>query len=120
MIWTLASPKKYTADDILEAITVFSEEEAEAEEHGFVVCLEGIDDENTDLLNKEKVEDYLSFVAPVPYENKFRLRARIYDHAETIGYHIEEYRIFVGGNQIFKKYGMKLYDKANSNGGKQS
>jgi len=113
------SPQKYTVDEILDCITVYKEEPADCNEHGFIVCLDEINKENTDLLDKEKVEAYLCFVAPVPYSNRFRLRTKIYEHAKEIGYHIDEYRIFVGGNQIFKDYGMRLYDKSNSSGSKQ-
>lgn len=115
----IASPEKYTVDDILSQITTFSEDEAPIEDHGFTVQLEGINEENTDLLDKTKVEDYLGFVAPVPYNGKFRLRNRIYEHANELNYKIDEYRIYVNGNQILKNYGMRLYDKANSTGSKQ-
>lgn len=116
----IASPDKYTVDEILDAITTFSDKEpADADQHGFEVLLCGINRENTDLLNKEMVESYLSFVAPVPYNNKFRLRQKIYDYAIELGYHIDEYRIFVNGNQMFKNYGMRLYDKTSSSGSKQ-
>lgn len=116
----ISSPNKYTVDEILDVITNFSEEPAPPAEHGFTVLIDGINKENTDLLDKEKVEAYLSFVAPVPYNSKFWLRTKIYDHARELGYVIDEYRIFVGGNQIFKNYGMRLYDKATSSGGKQT
>lgn len=116
----IASPEKYTIDDILSEITSFDQKPAKMEDHGFEVCLDDINRENTDLLDKEKVESYLSFVAPVPYNNKFRLRDKIYEHAKELGYHIDEYRIYVGGNQIFKNYGMRLYDKTNASGSKQT
>lgn len=116
----LDSPTKYSVDDILDAITSFSSEPAGVEEHGFTVILEGINNENTDLLNKNEVESYLSFVAPVPYNSKFRLRQKIYEHADSVCHKIDEYRIFVQGNQVFKNYGMRLYDKANSSGGKKA
>lgn len=115
----IESPNKYTVDEILDAITTFTEEPAKVEEHSFEVELRHINEANTDLLNKELVEAYLCFVVPVPYSNKFRLRQKIYDHARELGYHIDEYRIFVNGNQIFKNYGMRLYDKATSSGSKQ-
>lgn len=116
----IASKEKYTVDDILFQITSFYEETAESESHGFEVCLEGINIENTDLLDAEKVKDYLAFVAPVPYSNKFRLRTKIYEHAQVIGYHIDEYNIYVNGSQIFKDYGMRLYEKTNTSGSKQA
>lgn len=115
----IASPQKYSAEEILNKITKFTSAPASADEHGFVVCLDDINKENTALLDKEKVEAYLCFVAPVPYSNKFILRSKIYAHAQEIGYPIDEYNIYVGGNQIFKEYGMRLYSKSNLSGSKQ-
>lgn len=115
----ISSPKKYTVDQILEEITKFSNEAAPIEEHGFEVCLDEVNKENTALLDKDEVEKYLGFVAPVPYNGKFRLRHDIYAHAIQLGYPIDEYRVYVNGNQIFKDYGMKLYSKSN-NGSKQA
>lgn len=40
-----------------------------------------INKENTDLLNEKKVQEYLSFVIPVPYRNTFILRSHIYTYA---------------------------------------
>lgn len=109
----ISSPEKFTVDQILEQITRFSTEKAPVDEHGFEVCLEDVNKENTALLNKDEVLGYLSFVAPVPYSNKFRLRHSIYEHAKQLGSPIDEYRIYVNGNQIFKEYGMKLYSRNN-------
>lgn len=116
----LASPIKYSVEDILEAITTYDEMSEEAENHFFIVQLQDINRENTDLLDKAKVSEYLSFVAPVPFNNKFRHRAKIHDHAASLGYHIDEYNVFVGGNPIFKEYGMRLYKKNDSGGSKQA
>lgn len=116
----LSSPVKYSVDDILEEITSYDEKPADPDEHSFVVQLQKINAENTDLLDKDKVSEYLSFVAPVPFNSKFRHRNKIYDHAQELNYHIDEYRIFVGGNQLFKEYGMRLYEKGNSSGHKQA
>lgn len=40
----------------------------------------GINDENTDLLDFTQIKEYLSFVAPVPYQNTFLFRAEVYKH----------------------------------------
>lgn len=116
----LASPTKYSVDDILDAITTYDEKPARIDAHSFIVQLQDINKENTDLLDKEKVTEYLSFVAPVPFNNKFRHCTKIYEYAEKLGCKIDEYRVFVCGNQIFKEYGMRLYEKGNSSGRKQA
>ena len=116
----LAEPVKYSVDDILDAITTYDEKPESAETHFFTVQLQDINSENTDLLDKAKVSEYLSFVAPVPFNNKFLHRNKIHDHAASLGYNIDEYRVFVGGNQIFKEYGMRLYKKNEVGGNKQA
>lgn len=69
---------KHTASDVLSQIYSFSEKEYHQaiDEHWFRVELIGVNQENHDLLDFQKVKDYLSFVAPVPYQNKFLFRKK--------------------------------------------
>ncbi len=106
----IRSNVKYTVDDILEKIVKVESYAEQSDTHYFKVELVDINIENTDLLNVRLVRQYLSFVAPVPYTNKFLLRDRIYEHAEALGYHIDEYKVTVNGAQIFKEYKTKLYE----------
>ena len=101
---------KHTASDVLSQIYSFSEKEYHQaiDEHWFRVELIGVNQENHDLLDFQKVKDYLSFVAPVPYQNKFLFRKKVYDHAETLGQQIDEYNIRLNGEDIFKKYGTRF------------
>ena len=70
--------KKLTASAVLHQINAFSTQLASnVDGHFFKVELIGINDENTDLLNKDEIRDYLSFVAPVPYQNTFIFRKSI-------------------------------------------
>ena len=110
----LIDKRKYSLDDIWDAIVTFDECEANIEEHYFEVQLININSENTDLLNEKLVRDYLSFVAPVPYKNTFILRNQIYEHAKAIGYRIDEYCVRVDGKQIFKEYTTKLKEQNGS------
>lgn len=110
----LIDKRKYSLDDIWDAIVTFDEREANIEEHFFEVQLININSENTDLLNEKLVRDYLSFVAPVPYKNTFILRNQIYEHANAIGYCIDEYCVRVDGKQIFKEYTTKLKEQNGS------
>lgn len=110
----LVENKKYTLDEIWDEIVTYSTEPETAEEHYFEVELFDINKENTDLLNDAKVREYLSFVAPVPYKNTFILRSQIYNHAQNIGYKIDEYCVWVNGYQIFKEYTTKLKEQSGS------
>lgn len=103
--------KKHTASEILNIINRFDHRKTEdVDSHYFRVELIGINAENTDLLDFQQVKDYLSFVAPVPYQSSFYYRTDLYKHAEKLGERIDEYNITLDGEQIFKKYGTILKD----------
>jgi hypothetical protein len=109
----LIEKKKYTVDEIWEAIVKFEVIEEDIEKHYFKVELIDINRENTDLLDSKKVRDYLSFAAPVPYKTSFyHLANKIYAYSEKIGYTIDEYCVTVNGSQIFKEYTTKLKVKS--------
>ena len=63
-----------------------------------------INAENEVLLNVKTVEDYLSFVAPVEYRNYFSFQSKIYEHAAELNFKIDEYKIYINGEQIVKNY----------------
>lgn len=97
---------KHTASDVLRQIYSFSSKPyAALDEHWFRVELVGVNTENHDLLNLPVIKDYLSFVAPVPYQNKFLFRKKVYEHAESLSQQIDEYNIELNGETVFKKYG---------------
>lgn len=105
LITASESGKKYTASEVLRSIYEFdSKDTANKKAHWFKVEMIGINGENTDLLDFAQIKEYLSFVAPVPYQNTFIFRTEVYKHAKKIGYNIDEYNIFLNGEQIFKKY----------------
>ncbi|MBQ7215268.1 MAG: ATP-binding protein [Synergistaceae bacterium] len=97
---------EYKAAEILNLINDFGREETEdIEGHFFRVELRGINEENTDLLDFERVREYLSFAAPLPYDNGFAPYGKmIHEHAEKLGRRIDEYNIFLNGEQLFKGY----------------
>ena len=108
----LVENKKYTLDEIWDAIITYSTDKENPEEHYFEVEMFEINKENTDLLNEKKVREYLSFVIPVPYRNTFILRSHIYTYAKKLGYKIDEYCVRVNGFQIFKEYTTKLKEQS--------
>ena len=90
--------KKYTASEVLRNIYVFDyEKTSEKDLHWFKVEMVGINNENTDLLDFAQIKEYLSFVAPVPYQNTFIFRTEVEKHARLISYHIDEYMIALNG-----------------------
>jgi molecular chaperone HtpG len=103
---------KHTANEVLNAMISFSTRPADKSDspHYFRVELIDINDENEELFggkdkdNVEQLMDYLSFVAPVPYQANFLYRSEIYDYAKNSGTRIDEYNIKINGEQIFKKY----------------
>lgn len=108
--------EKHTAQEILDEIYHFSSkpviQDDMSERHYFVVRLEGVNEANNDLLDSSRIKDYLSFVAPVPYQPQFLFRNKVKEHASMIGYPIDEYSIFVDGEQIYKKYCCDIKNKS--------
>lgn len=102
--------EKVSAQELLNEIYEFPDPiEAEHEsDHWFRVELIDVNKENRDLLDFQYVKDYLSFVAPVPYKNKFIFRQKVYEHAKQIGESIDEYKITLNGEPIVKNYGTKF------------
>ena len=93
---------KVSAYEMLSKVTDFSKHNVDVNSHGFKVELFGVN--SADLLDAEKIIDYLSFVAPVPYSADFTFAEKIHAHAQSIGLKIDEYKITVNGKQVFKGY----------------
>lgn len=111
-----ARGKKHTADEVLQSICRFEQkEEKNIDSHFFKVELIDINSENTDLLDFQQVKDYLSFVAPTPYQSSFDYRKKIYKHANDLGTIIDEYNITLNGESIFKKYTTVLKESNGAN-----
>ena len=106
----LIEPKKYTLDEIWESIVSFDNKPANNDDHYFEVEMFDINKENTDLLDSQKVQEYLSFVAPVAYKNTFIFRSKIYEYAKRNKYSIDEYSVKVNGADVFKEYTTRLKD----------
>ncbi|MBQ7705156.1 MAG: ATP-binding protein [Selenomonadaceae bacterium] len=98
--------KKYTAQEVLdEIITVEKISAADiTSKHWFKVELLDINSENETLLDVQKVTEYLSFVAPVEYKEYFFFQSKIYEHAAALNFKIDEYKIYINGEQIVKNY----------------
>ncbi|MBQ4418887.1 MAG: ATP-binding protein [Synergistaceae bacterium] len=104
------SGKKYSAQEVLNKIYKFEQipaDKSEINSHWFKVELININQENFDLLDFLGVKNYLAFNAPVPYQNSFIYRSEIYSYIKEKGFKLDEYNIYIDGEQIFKKYETK-------------
>lgn len=102
------------AETILLDIIDYREEPCPEEDHFFIVELVGIKKENEDLLNVDRVKEYISENTPIPINNNFIFDKRIYDYAKEKGYVFDEYNIFVNGEDMLKPYVNDLYEKSDS------
>ncbi len=111
--------KNYTqsAASAISFITSLEKEKAKADEHYFRVKLNGITDSN--LFNIEYVQEYLSMVAPVPFNmplneglnEEFTLVKKIKDYFKDNSVPLDEYNVFLEDEPIYKAYKNKVFDK---------
>ena len=99
-----------TSDELIDSITSITFQDTDKESHFFEVEMEDVIFESDDLLEESEVIKYLRMVAPVPYENYFMFAPKIHSFAQDHGFNIDEYTVYVNGNQIFKPYTYKLYE----------
>lgn len=102
---------KDAAGTILQKIITYEFEECPADDHYFIVEMLGITNENVDLLDTEKVKEYIALNAPVPYDSKFYYKQKIYEYLKKKGFPKNEYKIFVDGEDILKLYTTTLFEK---------
>ncbi len=107
---------KEQAADVIDKVTSFKTEKENADDHYFKVTLHNVSNEAS--LDKKDIETYLSMVAPVPYHTGFILKQKIYDQLKKENISIDEYKIFINTNQLFKNYTTTIYS-ANQKGEKQ-
>ena len=96
---------KLSAAEVLDTIISYDKKETDdISGHWFEVELINVNAENHELLARESVIDYLSFVAPVPFNKNFSYRTAVYNFVRERQYQLDEYVIKVNGEQIFKDY----------------
>ena len=99
---------KVDAAEIISIITDYSfNNNEDTNAHYFKVTMENVTNEV--LLDVQKVREYLSMVAPVPFTNTFTFRNKIYDKAKEKGVIIDEYNVYVNTDQLFKGYKNYIY-----------
>jgi molecular chaperone HtpG len=110
---TLLHDRDYslTAEEIVQQVTTFTTEQGESMDTGYYrVHLEGVTDES--LLDSESIKQYLSQVAPIPFRSLFMFASKIREEFEAANSPLNEYRVYVNNEQIFKPYRSGLYEES--------
>jgi hypothetical protein len=101
------------ATKVIDDITELRIEKAEKDERFFRVILKGVS--NVNLLNKNDIRKYLSLVAPVPFPKKFIFEDKIYKELQKENLSIDEYKIIVNEEQLYKGYSNYIYEGTDDN-----
>ena len=92
------------AAELISMIIEYSYSEAKEDEHYFRVTMENVNEASEILLDVQKVTEYLSMVAPVPFENTFTFKNQIYEKAKEKSVPIDEYNVYVNTDKLYKGY----------------
>jgi hypothetical protein len=103
--------QKEQASDVIDSVTHLKADIENIDSHYFKVTLKNVSNEI--LLDSAQIESYLSMVAPVPYDKGFILKQKIYDYLIKESLTIDEYKIFINTNQLFKLYTTTIYKDVN-------
>ncbi len=96
------------ATEVIDLITDHDFKEENEDKRYFKVILKNVT--NDILLNHEEVYNYLSMVAPVPYNKGFFFQEKIYARAKEYHFPIDEYNLYINNNQVFKEYTTTIYE----------
>lgn len=105
--------QKEDAADVINRVVQFTSTPEDIDAHYFRVLMTGVSNEI--LLNNTAVKDYLSMVAPLPYDSNFSYRRRIHDELIKEGLVVDEYTIFLNHEQLYKAYTNYFYVESNGN-----
>lgn len=103
---------KHSAEEVISKVISYDYKECDVNEHYFIVEMENIRKENSELLDKIEVCKYISANTPVPYNNKFIYRSEIAKYLTQNSLTMPEYKIYVDDEDIFKNYGTILYENS--------
>jgi molecular chaperone HtpG len=120
MIWDAEKLKNIIADRgnkeeasaVIDVVTTFTRETENVGTHYFKVILEEVT--NDKLLNVKNIRQYLSMVAPVPFKRSI-FSEKIYNELKQENIKIDEYKIYVNEEQLFKGYKWYVYEGDENN-----
>jgi len=98
---------KEEAISVIKKVTSFEVFEEKQDAHYFKVILQEVT--NDDLLDKKEIEKYLSMVAPLPFPTRFIYKSLVYKDVEDNKFALDEYKIFLNTERLFKGYSTLIY-----------
>jgi molecular chaperone HtpG len=93
---------KEEAAEVIDAVTTLVTEKELPEKRYFKVTLENVS--NDVLLDKQAIREYLQMIAPVSLHPRFIFGTKISDELKKENLSIDEYKIYLNADQIFKAY----------------
>lgn len=99
--------QKEDAGKVISTVTNFYEESEDEDKHYFKVLMSGVT--NVELLEENEIRDYLRMVAPVPFDSGFLYKSKIYEELKNENIKIDEYKVYLGTEQIYKGYTTVIY-----------
>ncbi len=116
MVWFANNLKNIIGDrshqeeaaEVIDKVTKFVTFPEEENAHYFKVTLEKVS--NDLLLDKQAIRDYLSMIAPVTFHPRFTFVSEIRRYCKENQFSLDEYKIAVNGDPIYKAYTSKIYE----------
>lgn len=116
MVWDAKKLKEIIADRsqkeeataVIDSVTTLKQKTENAEKHYFKVILQDVT--NDVLLDVKDIRQYLSMVAPVPFDSKFLFARKIYQEIKKENIALDEYNIYINTEQLFKGYNSYIYE----------
>lgn len=99
--------EKEDAISVIRKVTTLETSQESEDAHYFRVILTDVT--NDDLLNRREIEKYLALVAPIPFPTRFIYKSEIQKDLKFNNFSVDEYRIFLNSEQIFKGYSTIIY-----------
>jgi molecular chaperone HtpG len=101
------------AATVISVITTFDKIEADMDEHFFKVELRNVT--NEELLDEGNIRNYLSMVAPIPFNKEFPFWKKIHTRFNENNITIEEYDVHLNINEekLYKAYKTDIFSKNN-------
>ena len=99
------------AANVISVITSLEKDNEKEEEHYLKVKLNGVT--NDELLNRIGVKNYLSMVAPIPFNREFQFLKGIHEYFNANNVKIEEYDVHLSLNneKLHKSYKNNIHTK---------
>jgi molecular chaperone HtpG len=104
---------KEEAAEVIDAVTTLVTEKELPEKRYFKVTLENVS--NDVLLDKQAIREYLQMIAPVSLHPRFIFGTKISDELKKENLSIDEYKIYLNADQIFKAYTTTIYEGEEKN-----